>query len=85
MTALENRDAAKWIAHWVEADTLDGFYSGEAAATASVFDATHPGRFLWDAPLQCDGMSHLIISCEWSGDSADLNCSAVEGLSLIHI
>ena len=79
MAALDNRDAAKWSAHWIETDTLDGFHTGEAAATASIFDAAHPGRFVWDNPLQWNGSSHLVISCEWSGDSADLDWSAVEG------
>lgn len=81
MAALENRDAAKWSAHWVETDTLDGFHAGEAAATASIFDADHPGRFIWDTALQWNGLSHLVIECEWSGDSADLDWSAVEGTS----
>lgn len=79
MSSLETRDAAKWSAYWVELDTLEGFYTGAPDATASVFDATHSGRFVWDAPLQWDGSSHLVIGCEWSGDSAFLDWSAVEG------
>jgi len=79
MSSLENRDAAKWNAYWTEVDTLDGFHTALPDASAKIYDEALPGRFIWDAPLQWDGMSHLIIECEWSGDSSVLDWNAVEG------
>lgn len=81
LSELQMRDAAEWSAHWVEADTLNGFLFGTPAASAKVFDALHPGRFIWDAPLAWDGTSHLAITCVWSGETGSVDWSAIEGTS----
>ena len=81
LSELQMRDAAQWSAHWVEADTLNGFLFGTPAASAKVFDAVHPGRFIWDAPLAWDGTSHLAITCVWSGETGSADWSAIEGTS----
>ena len=79
---VDARDAVQWNLYWSEADTLDGFHTGPVAASSTVSDASSPGRFVLDAPLEWDGASHLVVEVlmqldeaptwesDWAGDSA---------------
>ena len=73
---VDARDAVQWNLYWSEADTLDDFHTGPVAASSKVSDASTPGRFVLDAPLEWDGASHLVVEVlmqlddapDWQGD-----------------
>lgn len=79
---VEARDAVQWNFYWSAADSLGGFYTGPIAASSKVSDASAPGRFVLDAPLEWDGESHLIVEvlmqldaapvweADWAGEEA---------------
>jgi len=61
-------DAAQWSFYWVEADSLIGFHEGAPVAECAVADPSVSGRFVMDAPLEWDGMSHLVVECRLAVD-----------------
>ena len=60
----EQRDGVQWKAFWTNEDSLGGFWNGASASFSGISDLENPGRFVWDAPLIWDGVSHLVLELQ---------------------
>lgn len=57
----DSRDAAQWKTYWTDVDSLEGFLESTPISVSMVSDLMHPGRFIFNEPLDWDGVSNLVV------------------------